>query len=317
MPSRDFASQIRPARLKPGATLGIVNPAYWLEDERMQRATNVFEERGYKLVHGASTQLRQDIYAGSPEERARDIMSMFEDPSIDAIICARGGYGGNRVLPLLDYEVIRANPKIFCGYSDITGALTSIAQLSGLVTFHGPMLTTYGTQTIDYNLDTFERVLSGEAGAELRSTPECEARVLRKGIARGPLWGGNLTLINVRLGTPGQIDTRDAILFIEDIDEMLYAFDRAMLQLRESGSLEHIQGLVIGEMLEMGDTKVPFGKTVEDIVLDVCSDLDIPIVSNFPCGHGDYQATLPVSHEAVLDASGDEPVITIPEPPVA
>ena len=136
-------------------------------------------------------------------------------------------------------------------------------------------------------------------------------------MARGNLWGGNLTLINARLGTPGQIDTRDAILFIEDIDEMLYAFDRAMLQLRESGSLEHIQGLVIGEMLEMGDTKVPFGKTVEDIVLDVCSDLDIPIVSNFPCGHGDYQATLPVSHEAVLDASGDEPVIIIPEPPVA
>jgi muramoyltetrapeptide carboxypeptidase len=90
-----------------------------------------------------------------------------------------------------------------------------------------------------------------------------------------------------------------------------------MLQLRESGSLDHIQGLVIGEMLEMGDTRVPFGKTVEDIVLDVCADLDIPIVSNFPCGHGDYQATLPVSHEVILDASGDEPVITIPEPPVA
>ncbi len=316
MPSRDSASQIRPARLKPGATLGIVNPAYWLEDERLQRASRVFEERGYTLLHGKSTQLRQDIYAGSPEARAADIMSMFEDASIDAIVCARGGYGGNRVLPLLDYEVIRANPKIFCGYSDVTGALTTMAQRSGLVTFHGPMLTTYGTETIDYNLDTFERVLSGAANIELHSTPACKARVLRNGVARGPLWGGNLTLLNVRLGTPGQIDTRGAILFIEDIDEMLYAFDREMLHLRESGSLDDIHGLIIGEMLEMGDTKVPFGKNVDDIVLDVCAGLDIPIVTNFPCGHGDYQATLPISHEVVLDASGDDPCITIPEPPV-
>lgn len=316
MPSRDSASQIRPARLKHGATLGIVNPAYWLEDERLRRASDVFEARGYTLVQGASTQLRQDIYAGSPEARARDIMSMFEDPSIDAIVCARGGYGGNRVLPLLDYDVIRANAKIFCGYSDITGALTTMAQRSGLVTFHGPMLTTYGTQTIDYNFDTFERVLSGDANVELHSTTACRARVLRNGVARGPLWGGNLTLLNVRLGTPAQIDTRGAILFIEDIDEMLYAFDREMLHLRESGSLDNIKGLVIGEMLEMGDTKVPFGKSVDDIVLDVCAGLDIPIISNFPCGHGDYQATLPVSHEVVLDASGDEPFITIPEPPV-
>lgn len=316
MPSRDSASQIRPARLKPGATLGIVNPAYWLEDERLQRASRVFEERGYTLLHGKSTQLRQDIYAGSPEARAADIMSMFEDASIDAIVCARGGYGGNRVLPLLDYEVIRANPKIFCGYSDVTGALTTMAQRSGLVTFHGPMLTTYGTETIDYNLDTFERVLSGAANIELHSTPACKARVLRNGVARGPLWGGNLTLLNVRLGTPGQIDTRGAILFIEDIDEMLYAFDREMLHLRESGSLDDIHGLIIGEMLEMGDTKVPFGKNVDDIVLDVCAGLDIPIVTNFPCGHGAYQATLPISHEVVLDASGDDPCITIPEPPV-
>jgi muramoyltetrapeptide carboxypeptidase len=317
MPSRDSVSQIRPAPLKPGATLGIVNPAYWLEEERMQRANGVFEERGYRLVHGASTTLQQDIYAGSPEARAEDIMRMFEDTSIDAIVCARGGYGGNRVLPLLDYEVIRANPKIFCGYSDVTGLLTSMAQRSGLVTFHGPMLTTYGTQTIDYNVDTFERVLSGAANIELRSTPECQARVLQNGVARGPLWGGNLTMLSVRLGTPGQIDTSGAILFIEDIDEMLYAFDREMLHLRDSGSLDAIAGLVIGEMLEMGDTKVPFGKTVDDIVLDVCAGLDVPVITNFPCGHGDYQATLPVSHEVVLDASGDDPFILIPEAPVA
>ena len=276
----------------------------------------MFENAGFTIARGKSTQLRQDIFAGSPEARAADIMAMFADPSIDAIICARGGYGGNRVLPLLDYDVIRDNPKIFVGYSDTTGMLASIARHAGLVTFHGPMLTTWGRQTVDYNMATLRRVLSGESDVRIDSTQECHARVLRSGRARGALWGGNLTLINERLGTPEQLDFDGSILFIEDVDEKLYAFDRMLLHLRASGSLERISGLVVGEMLEMGDSDVPFGKTVNEIVLDICGDLDIPIISNFPCGHGDCQATLPVSHEVVLDASGGEPFILIPESPV-
>jgi len=124
-------------------------------------------------------------------------------------------------------------------------------------------------------------------------------------------------LVVSRLGTPDQIDTRGAILFLEDIDEELYTVDRMMLHLKNSGSLEHINGLVIGEMLEIGDSKVPFGKSIDEIVLDVCSDLDIPIISNFPCGHGEYQATLPISHEIELNALEEDPFILIPESPVA
>jgi muramoyltetrapeptide carboxypeptidase len=312
-----MTQQIRPARLRDGARIGIVSPAYWLDDERLQRAIGVFESEGFVVVPGESTRLRENVFAGSPEARAADIMAMFRDGSIDAIVCARGGYGGNRVLPLLDYDVIRDNPKIFVGYSDTTGALTSMAQRAGLVTFHGPMLTTWGRKTVDYNLATLRRVLSGESEVRIEPTPECAARVLRPGTARGKLWGGNLTLVNARLGTPDQVDFDGAILLIEDIDEKLYAFDRMLLHLRSTGSLERIAGLVVGEMLEMGDSEVPFGKNVDEIVLDICGDLDIPIVSNFPCGHGDYQATLPVSHEVELDASGDSPFILIPEPPVS
>jgi muramoyltetrapeptide carboxypeptidase len=312
-----MARRIKPKRLLEGARIGIVNPAYWLEPDRQQRAVRVFEELGYELVFGKSTELRLDTYAGTPEERAADINAMFADTSIDAIICARGGYGGNRVLPLLNYEVIRANPKIFVGFSDTTGSLTSIAQRSGMVTFHGPMLTTFGTQTIDYNLESFQAILSGQAGIEIRSPDACKARTLRPGDTRGPLWGGNLTLVNSRLGTNEQIDTTGAILFLEDVGEDLYKFDRMMLHLRNSGSLEPIRGLVIGEMLEMSDSKVPFGKNVDEIVMDVCSDLDIPIISNFPCGHGDYQATLPVSHDIELRALDDDPFIRIPDSPVA
>lgn len=313
---RRMAEQTRPRRLAPGARIGIVSPAYWLKPERMQRAVGVFEDLGYQLVLGKNTGLQQNRYAGPPEDRAADIMAMFTDPSIDAIMSARGGYGGNRVLPLLDYNVIRDNPKIFIGYSDITGSLTSIAQRSGLVTFHGPMLTTFAEQTIQYNLDVFQQVLSGQRDVRIQSTDACQARTLRSGVARGPAWGGNLMLVINRLGTEDQIDTRGAILFLEDVDEKLYAFDRLMMHLKMSGSLDHIRGLVIGEMTEMSDTDVPFGKTIDEIVLDVCSDFDFPIISNFPCGHGDYQATLPISHQIELNALDDNPFILIPEPPV-
>lgn len=283
----------------------------------MQRAMEVFTDLGYEVVPGKSTCLKSDQCAGTPLERAEDIMAMFEDPSIEAIVCARGGYGGNRVLPLLDYDIIQNNPKIFVGYSDITGFLTSFAQKSGLVTFHGPMLSTFGKQTIQYNLDTFQQVLSGQNDIKIASTAACRARCLKAGKASGPLWGGNLTLVNERLGTIDQIDTRGAILLLEEIDEKLYAFDRLMLHLKNCGSLDHIKGLVIGEMLEMGDSKVPFGKDTDEIVLDICADLDIPIISNFPCGHGDYQATLPISHRVEIHADNNDCYIRVPESPVS
>lgn len=312
-----MTEQIKPKKLSAGARIGIVNPAYYLEPDRMHRAVRVFEDLGYEMVPGKTTGLRENRFAGSAAARAADIMAMFEDPGIEAIVCARGGYGGNRVLPLLDYDIVRDNAKIFIGFSDITGFLTSFSQKSGLVTFHGPMLTTYGMKTVQYNLDTFQRVLSGHGDIRIESTPACRARTLRSGIANGPLWGGNLTLVIERLGTRDQLDTRGAILLLEDIDEQLYAFERMLLHLRNSGSLDHIHGLVIGEMLEMGDGDEPFGKDTDEIVLDICSGFDFPIISNFPCGHGDYQATLPISHNVEIHAEAREPHIMIPESPVS
>ncbi len=308
----------RPARLRDGARIGIVSPAYWPLPDRLARAVGLFEGLGYEVVLGKNVGLRQDKYAGPPEARAEDLVAMFADPSIDAIICARGGYGINRVLPLLDYELIAANPKILVGFSDITGLLTTISQRCGFVTFHGPMLTTFGKETIQYNVETLLKVLSGEDNVEIHSLDACQARCLSPGVTSGPLWGGNLSLLIERLGTPGQICADGAILFIEDIDEKLHAFDRMLLQLRTSGCLDGIRGLVVGEMLEMHDGgDVSFGKNTDEIVMDVFGDLDIPIISHFPCGHGDCQATLPVSHTVQLHADPDDPRIRIPRSPVS
>lgn len=306
-------AQTKPKRLREGARIGVVSPSFHLPPDRLAKAAAVFKHRGFDLLLGKSASLQQHRYSGHPQDRAEDINNMFADSSIDAIICARGGYGTNRVSPLLDYELIRANPKIFVGYSDATGLLTTFAQRCGLVCFHGPMLTTFTGEVVPFNLEKLIEVLSGNSNIRIDSPAECKARVLRSGNARGPAWGGNLSLIVERLGTQEQVDTSGAVLFLEEVGERYHVFDRMLMQLKNSGGLENINALVVGELTEMTDSDPSFGKSLDEIVLDVCSDYSFPIVANFPCGHGSHQATIPVSHEIEVDASTDNPAVLIPE----
>ena len=307
---------IKPPALKKNATIGIVSPSSWMKESDLKVAVSIFENKGYKLILGESVFLKNNTYAGNPQERADDINGMFANPDIDAIICARGGYGANRVLPLLDYDLINSNPKIFMGYSDITAYLTSISQKTGLVTFHGPMLSNFKKGLIDFNFDLMEKTLFGYESVTLQPPSELESRILKPGKAEGPLWGGNMCLLINRLGTEDQLDTEGAILFIEDINEYLYAFDRMMVHMKKAGMFDNIKGLIIGELLEMKDDAEPFGKSTDEIVLDVCGDLDIPIISNFPCGHGTFQATLPISIEVELSAITASPTVTLLESPI-
>ena len=307
---------IKPSALKPNATIGIVSPSSWLNEPDLKTAVSVFENKGYKLVLGKSVFLKEFTYAGTPQERADDINNMFANPDIDAIICARGGYGANRVLPLLDYDLIQENPKIFMGYSDITAFLISITQKTGLITFHGPMLTSFKKRMVNYNFDLMENILVGSESVTIQSPSELPACILKSGKAKGLLWGGNMCLLVNRLGTLDQLNTDGAILFIEDIDEYLYAFDRMLVHMKKAGMFENIKGLIIGELVDMKDDDDPFGKSTDEIVMDVCGDLDIPIISNFPCGHGIYQATLPISIPVQLDANSDSPSLTFLESPV-
>ena len=307
---------IKPSALKPNATIGIVSPSSWLNEPDLKTAVSVFENKGYKLVLGESVFLKEFTYAGTPRERADDINNMFANPDIDAIICTRGGYGANRVLPLLDYDLIKANPKIFVGFSDITAFLTSITQKTGLVTFHGPMLSSFKKGVLEFNFDLLENVLFGNESVALHPPSKLPMRILNSSKADGPLWGGNMCLLINRLGTQDQLDTDGAILFIEDIDEYLYAFDRMLVHMKKAGMFENIKGLIIGELVDMKDYDDPFGKSTDEIVMDVCGNLDIPIISNFPCGHGIYQATLPISIPVQLDAESELPLLTLLESPV-
>ncbi len=308
---------LRPKSLKRGHRIGVVSPSYWLEKKGLGNAVTVFQKKDYEVQLGDSIYLKDGPFAGTPQQRANDINQMFSDPNIDAIFCARGGYGANRVLPLLDYDLIQSKPKIFMGYSDITAFLTSITQKTGLVTFHGPMLSTFKNKLVPYNLDTLVNVLSGKENIRIVEPNELKPTILKSGKAIGPLWGGNMCLLGNRLGTKNQLNTDGVILFIEDVDENLYAFDRMLFHMKEAGMFENIRGLIVGELTEMKDEIIPFGKTTDEIILDVCGDLNIPIVTNFPCGHGNYQATLPISLPVEFRADNNFVELLFLESPVS
>ena len=180
---------IKPNHLKPGSRIGVISPSYWFEEQDLIKTMEYFKGKGYSMVMGNSNSVKWGPFAGNPQERADDIHRMFSDRNIDAIICARGGYGANRVLPLLDYDIIRHNPKIFMGFSDITAYLTSITQKTGLVTFHGPMLISYKKRFVNYNFHTMEQILSGKPDIKIEYPKSLSPRILNPGFATGPLWG--------------------------------------------------------------------------------------------------------------------------------
>jgi muramoyltetrapeptide carboxypeptidase len=307
---------IKPPKLKPGATIGIVSPSYHINEDVYKQTVQIFIERGFNIIEGKSVRLANNLFSGTPAQRAQDIMDMFTNSTVDAIVCARGGYGANRVVPLLDYDIIQQNPKIFMGYSDITAYLASITQKTGLVTFQGPMLVTYKNGFIEYNFSYFLKTLTGDSPITILPPKDLRPRILKNGKAKGPLWGGNLCLLVNRLGTPGQLNSEGTILFIEDIGEQHYRFDRMMVHMQDAGMFDNINGLIIGELVDMEDTDPSFGKSTDEIVMDICGDMDIPIITNFPCGHGKYQVTLPISIPVELNANLESPTLTILESPV-
>ena len=302
---------IKPKALHKNSTIGIVSPSYWLDGEIFSLTSKYFTNLGYQLKFGKSNDLKWGPFAGLPEQRADDINEMFANSDIDAIFCARGGYGANRVLPLLDYNLIKENPKIFIGYSDITALLTSITQKTSMVTFHGPMLTTYRDSWVEYNYSLMQRVLAGEKFIKIYSPDGLETKILKHGIASGPLWGGNMCLLVNRLGTDDSLNTDGTILFLEDIDEYLYSFERMLVHMKKAGMFENIKGLIFGELKDMKDQEVKFERNIDQIILDICGDLNVPILSNFPCGHGKFQSTLPLSINTEIDTKNKEMPVTL------
>jgi muramoyltetrapeptide carboxypeptidase len=306
---------IKPSALHPGDTIGVISPSKWTEPAKLERAGRVLEEAGYRIVWGESNQAREHQFAGSPELRTRDLEAMFINPEVDAIFCARGGYGAFRVGDRLNYKLIQEHPKIFMGFSDITTLLLSITQRTGLVTFHGPMLHTFFKGQDALSFSFLESVLAGQRRTfDLSEIPK--VTVLREGKATGELWGGNMYLSLARSGTPAQLDTEGKVLFLEDVNEPYHKLETMFQQLRMGGQLDHITGLIIGEILDIPEEEIPFGRTVEDIIMEACEGLDIPIACGVPCGHGSSILTFPISLPVSLTASKEQVTLDFLESPV-
>ncbi|OGI22622.1 MAG: hypothetical protein A2287_07995 [Candidatus Melainabacteria bacterium RIFOXYA12_FULL_32_12] len=290
---------IKPQKLNPGDTIGIISPAGAVKETKLWQPTiEYFEKRGY-AVKIAPHALNQEAYlAGSDESRLFDLISFFEDPEIKAIICSRGGYGTFRLLQDINYEIIRNNPKIFVGYSDITALLWSFLEKTGLITFHGPLaLSDFGTSKINnYTETSFFEVLEGKAEIPHIYSNPINYECINPGDADGELLAGNLAIITGLLGTPYFPDMTEKILLLEDIGEPLYKIDRMLMQLKLAGVFDKISGLLFGEFTNIvqSDSTEANKLSPIDVIKTITNDIDIPIGYGFSASHGEYKATLPL-----------------------
>ena len=300
---------VKPARLKPGDTVGLIIPssAQW-DPTSVEILLDSLAALGLKGKLGKHVFDRRGYFAGRDEDRAADINAMFADPEVNAIHCIRGGWGAARLLPLLDWATIGKHPKIFIGYSDITALLMSLHARTGLVTFHGPV---GASKWNAFNVDWMKRVLwNAEAAAfvNARETDDSlvpvknRTRTITPGKARGRLLGGNLTVFTTIIGSGYLPDFKDCILFLEDVEEAPYSLDRMFTQLKLAGILGQAKGVVWGTCDGCSPGEGFGSLTIPDILDDHLKPLGVPVYSGAMIGHVDRQFTLPLGVQVELDA---------------
>lgn len=296
----------RPPRLTPGDTIGIVAPAGPFDHTVFRQGLSTLKSMGFQ------TRVRDEIYgktgylAGSDAQRAQLVNRLFKDPEVQAIVCARGGFGCLRLLPLVDFDVIQTHPKIIVGFSDITALLIAITSRSGLVTFHGPMVTTLAAAS-EMTRHTLSAAIASDTALEM--TP-ANGIVIQPGEAKGPVIGGNLTTVCHLLGTPFEVGFQGHILLLEDRGEAPYRIDRMLSQMKLAGCFEGMAGLVLGSFEDCGPLD-----GIYQIFQEHFQDIPIPILGGFDVGHGKQNLTLPLGLAATLDT--DLQLLSFDEPATA
>jgi muramoyltetrapeptide carboxypeptidase len=299
-----MASLRKPPRLQPGMTIGVIAPSSALRDERLQKGIERIEERGYSVLRGDHLHTRHGYHAATDAMRAADLMSMFRDPGVDAVFCARGGYGAWRLLGHVDWAEVAAHPKLFVGYSDITTLHLALERHAGMVTIHGPVVTTLGGGMSAQSEDCFWRMLESPIAYGPYDTSGSDIRTLIPGKAAGRLAGGCLSLLAANAGTREAPSFRDRIVIIEDVDECVPHVDRHLSQLIRAGAFAGAAGIVVGTVTGWDkDLKEPPTVTLDDIWRDTLVPLGLPTILGFPLGHEPNPLTLPLGCMAELDAN--------------
>jgi len=307
---KDEPIVIKPPRLKVGDKLAIVAPGSYISEEELQDSIKNLNLLGFDATYSDKILLQSGYFAGTDKDRAEDLMEKFSDKNVKGIVCARGGYGCSRILPMLDFDVIRSNPKVLVGYSDITALLYGIYQKSGLVAFHGPV----GTSTFnDYSVNNFKKILIDPERTSLfqNSTSGDDENVygvssIIKGKRKGRLVGGNLSIMVSLIGTEFDVDYSNKIIFIEEIGEEPYRIDRMLTQMIQAGKLKHAAGVMMGifRNCEAKEKDPSFTKTftLMEVLQDRLSKLKVPVVYGMSFGHVKDKFTIPFGALAELDA---------------
>ncbi len=292
---------LKPKALFPGATIGIVAPSSWAKDVRLRRGLAWLAKTGFKVKLFLSPKLKYGFLSGPDQVRARLFNQAFADSQVDAVICARGGYGALRMLDKIDFDRIRQNQKIFVGFSDITAIHLALYKKTGLCSFHGPMAADFGTA---YDRQNLLKVLSSKTAFGKVPFPKgMRPKFMRPGKAAGPLLGGNLSLIVKLFGTPYQPSFEGGILFLEDIGEYPHRIDGYLAQLRLTGVFDQIAGLILADFKDCErPPRARFRMPLKRIFKDFFGCAPYPVALNFPFGHSKNKFTLPLGVRAVLDS---------------
>lgn len=299
---------ISPKALKKGDTIGLISASGATPPEKFLPAVKSIEKLGFKVVTGETCRARHGYLAGSDELRAAEVNQMFRDTNIDGIFCIRGGYGATKILPLLDFDMIKANPKVFAGYSDVTALHIAFNQKCGFVTYHTPMPSTefIRSEMDPYTWNSFIKSVTATERLDygLENPPGRTMTTLVDGKAKGQLIGGNLTLVTASLGTPYEIETKGKILFLEDVDESEQRVDRMLTQLKLAGKLDDVAGILLGAWTNCGpeSPKHPeHSLSLQTIFQEILGPLHKPIIKDIACGHCLPTMSLPLGRTITMD----------------
>ncbi|MBV9986719.1 MAG: LD-carboxypeptidase [Chitinophagaceae bacterium] len=295
-----------PPYLKKGDTIGIVCPAGYMPLENASTCIDVLQQWGYKVLVGKTLGNQFHYFSGTDEERLADLQSMLDNPEVKAILCGRGGYGLSRIIDDLDFKWFRKDPKWVIGFSDITVLHAHLFHRYNIASLHAPMAAAFndGNYANEY-VQSLRKALQGAAG-NYSNVPH---PLDRPGKAEGKIVGGNLSLVAHLAGTRSAFKTKDRILVLEDVGEYLYNVDRMLIQLKRSGMLDSLAGLVIGGFTDMKDTTTPFGADVYQIIADQVKEYTYPTCFDFPISHGGRNYAWKVGVKYQLSVSGKKTVL--------
>lgn len=312
-------SIIKPAKLSKGDTLALVTPGSYITEDELQQSIDNLQQLGFNAVYSNKLLLQNGYFSATDAERANDLMDMFKRKDVNGILCARGGYGCARILPLLDYDVIKSNPKVLIGYSDVTALHLGIFKKTGLITFHGPVATSTFN---DFTKEYFDNVLLyPQKDTVLKNLTSGEVEniygvtTLVSGEGEGILTGGNLSIVVSLIGTEFDIETKNKIIFLEEIGEEPYRIDRMLTQMIQAGKFENAAGLAMGIFRncesKLDNPSFEKSLTLMEVLQDRLGNLKIPVVYGMSFGHVKDKFTLPVGINVKLSA--DEQSIALLE----